>query len=71
MTDGRFNVYPCGLTEFPPRSGTLPLVFLGAFGGQAVQVKGPAKGALSDINEVWAREEAYWRFVKAGDVENY
>jgi Domain of unknown function (DUF4440) len=23
------------------------------------------------VSEVWALEEAYWRYVKAGDVENY
>ena len=25
----------------------------------------------SSVDEVWAREESYWRFVQAGDVEGY
>jgi hypothetical protein len=25
----------------------------------------------SDVDEVWAQEDAYWRYVKAGDVEKY
>ena len=25
----------------------------------------------SDVDEVWAMEDAYWRYVKAGDVEKY
>ena len=25
----------------------------------------------SDIDEVWAMEDTYWRYVKAGDVEKY
>jgi len=35
---------------------------------------GPAYAAASEaagISEVWALEEAYWRYLKAGDVENY
>lgn len=31
----------------------------------------PAADAEQNIAEVWAREDAYWRYVKAGDVENY
>lgn len=27
--------------------------------------------AVDPLTEVWAREEAYWRFVAAGDVEHY
>jgi len=42
-----------------------------AISGQAVQTAAPARVAQSDVDEVWAREDAYWRFVKAGDVENY
>ena len=25
----------------------------------------------SDVDEVWAMEDTYWRYVKAGDVEKY
>lgn len=31
----------------------------------------PARAAPNDVEAVWAREEAYWRFVAAGDVDNY
>jgi len=39
-----------------------------------VLVSTPAKPASSDnqsIKEVWALEDDYWRYVKAGDVESY
>lgn len=31
----------------------------------------PAAAESQSVAEVWAREEDYWRFVKAGDVEGY
>ncbi len=31
----------------------------------------PASAESRSVAEVWAREEDYWRFVKAGDVESY
>jgi hypothetical protein len=31
----------------------------------------PAAAESQNVSEVWAREDDYWRFVKAGDVENY
>ncbi len=31
----------------------------------------PASAQSLSVSEVWAREDDYWRFVKAGDVENY
>lgn len=35
------------------------------------KVTPPASGGEQNIAEVWAREDEYWRYVKAGDVENY
>jgi len=35
------------------------------------QTSRTTRGASDTVDEVWAREEAYWRFVKAGDVESY
>ena len=37
----------------------------------AGQAPGTAPGTPAPVEEVWEREEAYWRFVKAGDVANY
>lgn len=37
----------------------------------AAQAPGAEPDTPSAVAEVWVREEAYWRFVKAGDVENY
>jgi hypothetical protein len=31
----------------------------------------PAPAQSRSVSEVWAREDDYWRFVKAGDVESY
>jgi hypothetical protein len=31
----------------------------------------PTVAQSKTINQVWAREQAAWRFLKAGDVENY
>jgi hypothetical protein len=31
----------------------------------------PASAESQSVSEVWAREDDYWRFVKAGDVESY
>ena len=31
----------------------------------------PASAQSRSVSEVWALEDDYWRFVKAGDVENY
>jgi hypothetical protein len=31
----------------------------------------PASPESQSVSEVWAREDDYWRFVKAGDVESY
>ena len=31
----------------------------------------PASAESQSVADVWAREDDYWRFVKAGDVENY
>jgi hypothetical protein len=31
----------------------------------------PAQAQSLSVSEVWAREDDYWRFVKAGDVESY
>lgn len=41
---------------------------LGAIGPGPSRAASPAAGGIS---EVWALEEAYWRYVKAGDVERY
>jgi len=30
-----------------------------------------ARSRASDVDEVWAMEDTYWRYVKAGDVEKY
>jgi len=30
-----------------------------------------ARPRHSSVDEVWAREEAYWRFAQAGDVDSY
>lgn len=35
------------------------------------KVSPPAATGEQNIAEVWAREDEYWRYVKAGDVENY
>ncbi|MCJ7558536.1 MAG: nuclear transport factor 2 family protein [Gammaproteobacteria bacterium] len=35
------------------------------------KVAPPAATGEQNIAEVWAREDEYWRYVKAGDVENY
>ena len=31
----------------------------------------PVSAESQNVSEVWAREDDYWRFVKAGDVESY
>ncbi len=31
----------------------------------------PASAQSQSVSEVWAREDDYWRFVKAGDVDSY
>lgn len=31
----------------------------------------PASEESQSVSEVWSREDDYWRFVKAGDVESY
>jgi ketosteroid isomerase-like protein len=33
--------------------------------------KPSVSGASADVSEVWALEDAYWRYVKAGDVTRY
>ncbi len=30
----------------------------------------PVSAESQNVTEVWAREDDYWRFVKAGDVES-
>lgn len=39
--------------------------------GRASRRAPGARTATDAIEEVWAREAAYWRFVAAGDVEQY
>ena len=50
------------------------IVFLGLLLVGGLPVLNPATPAFTDnqsISEVWAREDDYWRYVKAGDVESY
>lgn len=49
----------------------LALVSSSAANGQANRTARGAHGAADAIKEVWAREDEYWRFVTAGDVEQY
>ena len=44
------------------------VLLLGLPGLAGVQA---AESEPASVSEVWAREDAYWRYVKAGDVENY
>jgi hypothetical protein len=47
------------------------IVLLRSIDGNATQATSSAHSSQSGVDEVWAREDAYWRFVKAGDVDNY
>lgn len=50
------------------------IVILGLLLIGGLPVLNPATPAATDnqsISEVWAREDDYWRYVKAGDVESY
>jgi len=44
-----------------------------AVGACAVLAAGPPPSSAEEpgIAQVWSREDSYWRFVKAGDVESY
>ena len=39
--------------------------------GGLLATAGTARSRASDVDEVWAMEDAYWRYVKAGEVEKY
>ena len=45
--------------------GLLAALTLGTLGARL------APPRTGDVDDVWAMEEAYWRYVKAGDVEKY
>lgn len=51
-------------------SAATPAMALESKPADATQVATAAPGPDS-VAQVWAREDAYWRYVKAGDVENY
>jgi len=45
------------------------VVVVGALIGLSWPMRASAES--QSVSEVWAREDDYWRFVKAGDVESY
>ena len=47
------------------------LLLLGTLGPIGSGLSFAASSEASAVSEVWELEEAYWRYVKAGDVENY
>ena len=47
------------------------LLLLGTLGPIGSGLSFAASSEASGVSEVWELEEAYWRYVKAGDVENY
>ena len=57
----------------PATRGVLALSILLVFGAVVVRLAPDATAApqASDVDEVWALEDAYWRYVKDGDVDNY
>ena len=48
---------------------SLALQVIPSLGGAERTVIAAGQGA--NVEAVWAREELYWRYVKAGDLENY
>jgi len=50
------------------RNSIAPVLVVGAL---ALFSARPTVAQSKSINEVWAREQAAWKFAKAGDVENY
>lgn len=55
------------------KRGLAALSVIVAFGTVDARVAPAATAgrSVSDVDEVWALEDAYWRYVKAGDVDNY
>lgn len=52
-------------------SATWRVLVLGAVGFLGLSPAIPASAEDQDVSAVWSLEDHYWRFVKAGDVENY
>ena len=55
----------------PFRTITVLLVILGLLGGVLAAVASPQVVQRSSLDQVWQREDDYWRYVQAGDVQNY
>ena len=55
------------------KRGGLALLIITAFTvvGSRLASSASARLRSSDVDDVWAQEDAYWRYVKAGDVEMY
>ncbi|MDP9145133.1 MAG: nuclear transport factor 2 family protein [Actinomycetota bacterium] len=52
-------------------STALRVLVLGAVGLVGLSTAIPASAEDQNVSAVWSLEDDYWRFVKAGDVENY
>lgn len=55
------------------KHGGLALLIVVAFTVAGTRLASSASARLhsADVDDVWAQEDAYWRYVKAGDVETY
>lgn len=54
-----------------PRAIIASLLLAGSLGPVVPSIASAAVPESPGVADVWAREDAYWRYVKAGDVENY